>query len=65
MDKSQIHTVYGTFIGNKIYTDNNEIINCITYAINRKHIDNANGFYNLKWSDDVNNWILFQYVLTD
>ena len=65
MNKAEIQTIFGTFIGNKIYASDGSIINCLTYAINRKHIDNQTGFYNIRWSDDVNTWIVFQYIITD
>ena len=65
MDKNEIHIVFGTFIGNKIYSDNGSIINCITYGINRKVIDDKTGFFNLRWSESVDEWIVFQYVLTE
>ena len=65
MNKNEINTVFGTFIGNKIYSDDGSIINCITYGINRKVIDDKNGFFNLRWSESIDEWVIFQYVLTE
>jgi hypothetical protein len=64
VNKDEIQTVFGTFIGNKIYASDGSIIDCMTYAITRKDIDDKTGFYNLKWSDSACVWIVFQYIIT-
>lgn len=65
LDKEEIQTVFGTFIGNKIYSSDGDVIDCMTYLINRKSIDDKTGFFNLKWSNSAGVWIVFQYIITD
>lgn len=63
MDKSIVHTIFGMFCDNELTTLDGKIIPCITYGSVRNQINNKEGFYNLKWSDDIDQWIIFQFAL--
>lgn len=56
-------TVQGIFKDNKITTISGEIVECITYGSVRKEIENKEGYLHLKWSEPLQCWVLFQYIL--
>lgn len=62
MDKTIIHTIYGTFCDNMIITDDGNIP-VITYKIVKDYIQGKKGFYNIRWSNDIDHWIIFQVML--
>lgn len=65
LDKNNIETLHGIFKDNIITTDNGEELGCISYGSLRNAMENKLAFFALRWSDDVNNWIVFQYVLDE
>lgn len=62
-DKENLHTVYGTFKDNIIYADDGDEIECITYGSVRKEINEQEGFFILRWSNDIDKWIVFNYII--
>lgn len=62
MDKTIIHTIYGTFCDNEIITEDGNIP-VLTYVSVRKYIEGKKGFYNIRWSNDIDRWIIFQIML--
>lgn len=65
LDKNEIHTIAGTKIGKGIVTEDGELFECITYGSVRKVIQNKQGFFNVIWNTDIEEWIIMQYVLLD
>jgi hypothetical protein len=57
-----IITLKGRFKDNYIYTDKDKF-ECITYGINRPHIDNKLGYYNLKYNPTLQCWTIIQYLI--
>lgn len=63
MELDGIKTIVGTYTNSEIITPDGEIIKCITYNSVHNQIENKFGAFNLRWSDDIDKWIIFQYVL--
>ncbi len=55
-------TVFGTFSNNEITTET-QVIECITYTSTRKKIEGLTAFFNLIWNDDINMYIISDYVV--
>ena len=53
----------GVFTDNKIIRPYDDDVSCITYDSIRKEIEGHYGFFNLKYSEDLNEWVIFQYCL--
>ena len=63
LDKELIHTFIGTYINNTIHTIEGDKIKCTAYRQGNKNI--VAGFtycFNIRYSDDLQDWILFQVV---
>ena len=64
-DAEDILTVAGTFRENVIYSVNDEKFKCCTYSRVREVIEGKFGVFNLKYNSDIQDWIVFQYILLD
>ena len=58
-------TIAGTFKENVIYSGKDERFSCCTYSSVRIKIEGKTGVFNLKYEDNIRDWIIFQYVLVD
>lgn len=65
MEHNTIRTEVGTFQDNYITTIEGEVLHCLTFGSLDKIINGKFGAYNLRWSEDIGYWILFQYTLLD
>ena len=65
MEHNTIRTEVGTFEDNYLTTIEGEIIHCLTYGSLFEKVNKQFGAYNLRWSEDIDRWILFQYTLLD
>lgn len=66
-DKEQIHTLLGYYQTNNTFIDlENNIYSVISYRnINKELKSDMLCCVNLRWSDTLNDWVLFQAVLID
>ena len=61
MEKNEIvKAVEGIFSNGVLYTK--EGIKALSYARFKKENPYLEGYFNLKWSEELNIWIIFQYV---
>ncbi|NCB03187.1 MAG: hypothetical protein EOM67_13695 [Spirochaetia bacterium] len=59
-------TILGVFSGNVITDiETGEEFECITYGSVRKIIDEKLGFYNLRYEEAIDSWIVYQYILIE
>lgn len=63
LDKTKLYTIEGIFTNNKIIQPYDGDIPCMTYNSIRQLIEGHFGYFNIKWSEDIQEWILFQYLL--
>lgn len=63
--EENVITLHGKFTRNTIILDDGREFKCITYGSVRKQIDEKYGFFNLRYSEDINDWIIFQYILDE
>lgn len=65
MEHGEIRTEVGTFKDNIITTIEGNTIHCLSYSRLLEKIEGLFGAFNLRWSTDIDRWILFQYAPID
>lgn len=55
-----IKAVEGIYSKGVLYTKEN--LTVLIYGSFKREFQYLEGYFNLKWSDSLNNWVLFQYV---
>ena len=63
LDKKITHTLFGKYSHNTIYLDDGIEFDCITYGKVKEQIEGKIGFFNIRWSDNIDHWIVYQYIL--
>ena len=64
LDKSQIYTLVGYYSGHTFTDLENNEYTCLTYRIVNENIeDNRLCAVNIKWSESLGDWLIFQFVL--
>lgn len=59
----EIRTLVGIFLNNEITTEDGEAHNCITYNMVKQQIQGKFGCFNLRYSPNIDEWVVFQYAL--
>ena len=66
MEKTEeIITLHGVYKDFHFHPDNDEAFHCITYESVRKKIEGKSGFFNIKYNQDSDKFIIFQYMLDE
>ena len=53
---------FGIFRDNQIISPDDSTFNCVSYQYLRERMEGIPGFHNLKWEEDIQSWVCFQFL---
>ena len=59
---SMFKVIFGIFKDNKIVEPSGSTFDCVSYQYLRERMEGLEGFYHLKWEQDISSWVCFQFV---